>query len=357
MLKKISSFIFISLVLGLTACTSIGPSAIKSTRGDYNIALQQTNNEQLLLNIVRLKYRDNPTFLKLTSVTTSFTFQAEANSDTAFVSGTDPVAFGANITYADKPTVTYTPLQGDKFVTQIMSPFKLNTLALLYHSGWSVERILALTAQNINNLKNAPSASGPTPERKPEFEKFKETIILMRELQMEGILYLGAGENATNSLVLYIKPKAKNDPRVKKLQTLLGLKGNKSLYPIAVGLIAQSNSISINTRSLIGVLFYVSQAVEVPERDIAAGRVTRTLDDEGNVFNWSQMLGKLIRIRSSMERPKNASVVIRYRDAWFYIDDSDLSSKSTFALLTQLSALSASGVKSEAPVLTLPIGN
>ncbi|MDX2503228.1 MAG: hypothetical protein QNL62_01940 [Gammaproteobacteria bacterium] len=357
MLKQVGYFIFAFFILGMTACTSLGPSAIKSTRGDYNIALQQTNNEQLLLNIVRLKYRDNPTFLQLTSVTTSFTFQTEANADTEFKRGADPFNFGANIIYADKPTVSYTPLQGDKFVTEIMSPFKLNTLSLLYHSGWSVERILALTAQNMNNLKNAPSASGPTPERKPKFEKFKETILLMRELQMEDILYLGAGKIAGNSLVLYIKPKTNNDPRVEKLRTLLGLKENKSLYPMSVGLIANQNSITINPRSLMGVLFYVSQAVEVPERDIAAGRVTRTLDDEGNLFDWSKMLGPLIRIRSSMESPDNAYVAIRYRKAWFYIDDSDLSSKSTFSLLTQLSALSASGIKSEAPVLTLPIGN
>ena len=48
---------------------------------------------------------------------------------------------------------------------------------------------------------------------------------------------------------------------------------------------------------------------------------------------------------------------MRYRDAWFYIDDSDLTSKSTFTLTGQLFELQAGDVGGVAPLLTLPIGN
>ncbi len=45
-------------------CGTLGPSAIKGERINYNSAIQRSNDEQLLLNLVRLKYRDTPSFWK-----------------------------------------------------------------------------------------------------------------------------------------------------------------------------------------------------------------------------------------------------------------------------------------------------
>ena len=39
-------------------------------RNAYNVAVQKTNSEEMLLNLVRLKYGESPTFLELSSVTT-----------------------------------------------------------------------------------------------------------------------------------------------------------------------------------------------------------------------------------------------------------------------------------------------
>ena len=47
---------------------------------------------------------------------------------------------------------------------------------------------------------------------------------------------------------------------------------------------------------------------------------------------------------------------VRYRGYWFYIDNTDLHSKSTFALLRRLFFLQAGQFKDAAPVLTLPVG-
>ena len=48
---------------------------------------------------------------------------------------------------------------------------------------------------------------------------------------------------------------------------------------------------------------------------------------------------------------------VHSRGSRFYIDDSDLESKSTFSLPGQLFALQSGQLKSTAPVLTLPVGN
>jgi hypothetical protein len=64
--------------------------------------------------------------------------------------------------------------------------------------------------------------------------------------------------------------------------------------------------------------------------------------------------GDLIRIRSG-GKPTGAYVAVEYRGHWFYIEDPDLQSKSTFALLQMVLALQAGDVPSTGPVLTLPV--
>src|SRR5690242_6134447 len=46
-------------------CQTVGPTALRHGRGNYNAAIQQTNSEQLLLNLIRLRYRDAPLFLEV----------------------------------------------------------------------------------------------------------------------------------------------------------------------------------------------------------------------------------------------------------------------------------------------------
>jgi hypothetical protein len=106
---------------------------------------------------------------------------------------------------------------------------------------------------------------------------------------------------------------------------------------------------------LTGILFFLSHGVQVPEQDIAAGRVTVTRDADGQVFDWSQVLGDLLMVRSQQAPPSNAAVAVNYRGNWFYVDDSDMQSKYTLMLLDQLSALQAGKVERAGPILTLPV--
>lgn len=52
------------MVVGVSACAGVGHNRIEGERSNYNIAIQRSNDEQLLLNLVRLRYRDTPFFLK-----------------------------------------------------------------------------------------------------------------------------------------------------------------------------------------------------------------------------------------------------------------------------------------------------
>lgn len=356
--------------LSLGACSLSGPSSIRNSRSSYNAAIATTTAEQLLLNLVRLRYRDVPLFLEVSSVTTSFEVEAQGQASGAW-SAPDFDGFGLSgrLTLSERPTVTYLPLQGEKFVQKLMKPLETEILALMYHSGWSLDRILKVCVQRLGPLVNAPRASGPTPKVAPEYEAFYEAAALLQALWERGDVELGIslaaqregapanpkGAGAT-SLVIRFADDAKDSSEVSRLKILLGLPAGQEMK----GLTASQTEITgdavlLTTRSLMACLFFLSQGVDPPAADRDAGRVTLTVDGAGRPFDWATLTNGLMLVKSG-SKPEGAYVTIEYRGSWFWIADSDLESKTTFALLSQLLELQSGGVENIRPVLTLPIG-
>ncbi len=56
----------IALLLFVSGC-QMGPGAMKAGHQQYSAVLRQILNEQMLLNLVRLRYTDAPMFLQITS--------------------------------------------------------------------------------------------------------------------------------------------------------------------------------------------------------------------------------------------------------------------------------------------------
>jgi hypothetical protein len=344
----------------LTGCATVGPTSIRAGRTDYNEAIVRTSNEQLLLNIVRLRYRDTPFFLSVGSVTAQYSFGGSASLGAAKAEGGSAEAsVGSGISYEESPTVSYAPLTGDRFVRQMLSPLPLEALWLLSESGWSIERILRCCVQRVNDVWNAPSASGPTPERAPEFEQFLAAAQALRELQQQLGLELGVRQAApgdeTVQFVLRLRPDV--DPAAtERMRRLLALPAEAVELPLTPSPAFRGpQELAVAPRSMMGVLFYLSHGVDVPETDVERGHVTKTVGRGGVPFEWSALTGDLLRIRSSSERPRGAFVAVPYRGSWFWIADDDLASKSTFGLVQQLFHLQAGEARLAAPVLTVPV--
>ena len=94
--------------------------------------------------------------------------------------------------------------------------------------------------------------------------------------------------------------------------------------------------IVVSTRSLLEVMFYLSQGVHVPVEHQEQGLVTLTVDEDGAPFDWSEMMHDLFTICASKKCPKHAAVAVKYRGYWFYIDERDQNSLSTYTLLVEL---------------------
>ena len=350
----------------LSGCAYFGPDTVHGNRNPYNIAIQKTSEEQMLLNLVRLKYRDTPFFLEVSSVATQFTYNAGLAG--AFTHGggkSNIFEIGPSGEYEENPTVTYSPLQGEQFVKRLLSPISLETLLLLYNSGWSVERVFEMCAQRVNKIRNAPRAAGPTPATAPEYKTFQRLTDLMRNLQVKDGLNIrlehpspGPVEHRGSSrIVMRLTAKGETTTETRELQKLLELSPDAPFYVVTPNYISgRHDRIGIQTRSLMGVLYYLSQGVKVPPEDIEAGRVTVTRTADGEVFDWVQVTGGLLRVRSQAAQPDRAAVSVEYRGHWFYIADSDLTSKTTFSLLHHLFALQSGDVQSTQPVYTLPLG-
>ena len=70
----------LSGLAALAACLAaggcLGPAAVRSTRMRYNEVVRSTNDEQLLMNLVRLRYADSPVFIDLPNITSQFELSA-----------------------------------------------------------------------------------------------------------------------------------------------------------------------------------------------------------------------------------------------------------------------------------------
>jgi len=409
-----------------------GPRLVSESHAAYNDALRVRLDEELLLNLVRLRYRDRPLFLQVSSVIARFEressldLSAGVNADAS--SGSAPSisgGAGVGLGFAEQPTVTFTPLQGEDFAERLLRPIDLETLALLQRSGWSIERVMRLTVQRMNGLDNAAGASGPTPARSPVFREFIEASHALKQLQDQRAVVIGSETSAASlseplpakavlpadvlvaagagqrfesvpgqprtqppetdgdaqeaqsgsmvvlrseqsRFVLRIGATTTEAPETQRLRQMLGLDPEARSYDLepaagavedVLGPAGERRRIVVVTRSLLGVLFFLCHAVEIPDAHAQAGVVTVTRDASGQPFEWSEVTEGLMRIRSSLDRPDDAAIAVPYRGYWFSIADDDLDSKSTFALLTQLYALQAGApVAGGAPVPTIPVG-
>ncbi|MFN0066799.1 MAG: hypothetical protein ACKVYV_04095 [Limisphaerales bacterium] len=128
---------FAALTL-LTGC-SVGPKALERTHSQYNEAVIRVTEEQLLLNIVRLRYADNPGRLDVTAIASQYevggSLEARPFFSTEGVNLAPPVGpFGeftrilpfAGVTGTNRPTLSLVPLDDPENVRSLFQPSALD---------------------------------------------------------------------------------------------------------------------------------------------------------------------------------------------------------------------------------------
>jgi len=404
-----------TLVLLLSAgCAAFGPSALETSRLQYNEVVKKTTEEQLLLNIVRLRYTDTPSSLAVSVIAAQFEVAKSFQLTPFFVASGAEVAktWAAilpqlGITGADRPTFSLTPLDDQEFTRKLFTPLPLDGIIYLAKTTWPIGTVFRLYLENLNWVPNAQTASGPTPKVSPVYREFLQGVRGLQSLQERGQVVFAVEERAevqgsplpagsvtardiveaaksgyeyrlddagtwtlvkkTTQPVLLVDPQAAESPDMRDVARAFRLKSGLTRFPITQETFSPFpatypkegvSGLDLETRSLLQALYFVSHGIDVPAEHAAAGLVTVTRDPGGAPFDWRLVTDGLFRVHSVKgdTRPPNAHVAIPYKGHWFYIDETDQDTKSTFSLLIELSRLELAGKAGPGPVLTLPVG-
>ncbi|HEY4416970.1 MAG TPA: hypothetical protein VGO57_14870 [Verrucomicrobiae bacterium] len=348
----------LTLLCGVTllcGCHSIGPMTVARDRFDYSSAITESWKRQTLLNIVKLRYLDPPIFVDVGQIVSGYSLATGASIGGTLASenGVNNMMLGGAATFTDRPTVTYTPLTGSKFVRALITPIPPESLFSTLQAGWPADAMMLTGIASINGLKNQQaSISGVAAAD----DGFLRAIQLMRKIQLSdavGVRVVQGTNKDESTLVSFhaqnISPETLAD--IRELHELLHLAPDAQEFKLVFGSTpANDRELAVVTRSMLHIMNSMASQVDVPPQDIAEGRTT----PGWNALSPTAEQRRLIRIHSAKSEPSDCFVAVPYRQHWYWIDDRDMKSKRMFSLIMLLFTLGDNSEPAGAPVLTIP---
>ncbi len=398
-------------VVVLTACAGVsgclGPKAVRSTRIRYNEVVRDTNDEQLLLNIVRLRYADSPVFIDLPNITSQFEIAGHGNYLGGYGNQTPrraSLGFG-DLSLRDTPTLSYHPREGREIAKSLLTPLS-SDLFIVVNAGADIEQLLLMTVNDINDVPNALRATTLTPKVADDNSQFVTGIRLLASLRerdgtelafgtneesdgasdpipeesVEGRDLLGAAKDGyvyrdkgkgrvtllkrDKDLILKIRPAFVDSPEMTQVARIFRIKPGLKMYKIKSELTEEAyerlpkpnDTIYMNLRSVLQIMTFLSKGVCIPDEHVISGVAPVTNDEMNQPFDWTQVTAGNFLVHVQKHRPHAAEVAVQYRGFWFYIAPDDVKSRAMLAILEILFALQESDGKSVGPLLTLPLG-
>ena len=413
---------FAALVCGLSLCggCAFGPCVLERSFGPYYESVRHTDEEELLRNLVHIRYNESPGDLNVSSVAAQYELSGQAEARPFFIA---PNPSNSNVIFrtftailpdvlvggANRPTVTLVPGFDSDAVRQFLAPISGDTLLFLVETNWPVSTILRLYVERLNGVPNDGPADGTPCDRSPGGNRFQRVAELLQAaadqdllsvrveervtvlggpLPAEAVTAAAAVEAAKNGLeyrpsgdgkswelvrkqrrlVLEITPGAEGSPELPELFGLLNLVPGQRRYDliVATGRIPDplrhpappSAELRATPRSTAQVYRYLANGVEVPPEHLRCGLVRPAVAPDGQVLDGREVTRGLfeVRVADGHKPPPTAYVAVKYRGYWYWIDDRDQTSKQTLELLLELARLNFGRQQGSGPVLTLPAG-
>ena len=392
-----------------TAAGCMGSWAIRGTRIHYNESYSDTASKEVLLNIVRMRYGESPSFLDLPTITTL------TEASTKGLGGQPPAddLFGGVFALKDEPTLAYQPRSGDNLAKSLMKAFKAEML-LDVAPGQDTTTFLRAFVDSINGVRNSPTATSAGSRIIEPNDDYRYAIELIEGLQDRGALrsrvakrdveahgavaamelpggvkvpgvgmvtaarkgyfYEVAGDEVTllkesRLLALTVQPEQLEAADFQELVRIFRLEPGRTVYTVrgqenderdylteATNTTPQepSDTLALNVRSGYQVLAFLSKGVDVPEKHLRHGTACTFKGPDGRPFDARQITRGLFRVCVQKHRPLRSEVAVPYRGHWFYIAENDVQSRATLNLVKlAIDIQSQSGAAG--PVLTLPL--
>jgi hypothetical protein len=336
------------VLLGPVACRSVGPPTVPRDRFDYASAISESWKQQMLLNLVKLRYADAPVFLDVASVIAQYTFQAQASAGATSLGAGGSAAVSGGAGWADRPTITYQPLMGQQFTKSLLTPIAPAAVMDLVQAGWPVDVTFRVAVRSINGIQAESRGRLMTQAADPRFGKVLEA---MRRLQQKGGISLRVEKKGKEETVrIVIGRRDQVDPDRQFIRETLGLDPDATEFSLAFGALnASSTEVALLTRSVMEIMTELCIDIQVPPEHERDGRAGPPLSPD---------LQPEFKVLSGTSRPGEADCFarVRYKGFWFWIDDRDFKSKRAMSFLLVLTALAETGSGIAPPAVTISTG-
>lgn len=334
------------VLLFAPGCFSLGPKTVRRDRFDYIQALRESWKEEMLLNIVGLRYTELPVFLQVTSVINQYRLEGTLGGS---VSATTDDVLEGEATLSNQPTITYVPLSGESFTRELLTPVAPSTVMSLLQSGWPAALVFRTAVRSINGIGAQMGAE--------EDQRFLSIVARLQRIQQaNGISMRVEKREEDHAVVLFFPTESTGEVEsdIRALQAELKLPEGAREFRLVYGQSPKDpGEIAILTRSALELLIELGSYANVPEGDVREGRTRATRQ----AVTVPELPDPLIRIHSGSARPSEAFACVRFRGQWFWVEDRDIPSKRTLSFAMLMMALSAGGVSGAAPVVTVSAGS
>jgi hypothetical protein len=335
----------------------MGPKTLATDRFDYSEAITRSWKEQMLLNMVKLRYMDPPVFLEVQQLVQQYTLEGSGTIAAPGWTGDATIApaAAASARWAESPTITYVPMSGEKVTKSLLQPVTPANLLSLVESGWPVDMVFGVGVRVLNGLHAGSTTEMFKHNADPDFYR---ALSMLRELQESDAFGLRVEQTkGQEASVMVFRARQLDEATAaigRKVRELLHLDLQTEEFSLAFGAVPENDKqIAMLTRSMLEILGEASAGVEIPASDLAEGRVTkRTLpaglsSESGPRFS--------VHVHSSDSKPESgdAFTAVHYRNHWFWVDDRDVPSKRGLGFLMVLFTLVESGKEAQPPVLTI----
>src|SRR5512137_1010247 len=274
------SLILICLwAVALSGCAAIGPGTVSRDRFDYTAAISDSWKNQMLFNMVKIRYGDAPVFLDVSSVISQYQLAGAVNFGATI--NYPPTSTSGNLgwagTYVERPTITYTPVMGDKFARSLMSPVPPPAILSLMQAGYPADLVFRLLVQEINGVRNRFGGEARTRSADPEFYSLIEKL---RQIQSSGAIGMRFTRKEKEEATFMVI-RGERDPAIEALSAevrkILGLDPRAKEVNVVYGAVPKDGKeIAILTRSMLQVIVDLSADIEVPAAHVEEKRVGPT---------------------------------------------------------------------------------
>jgi hypothetical protein len=353
----VASAIALVAVVASTGCKHLGPKSIAVDRFDYSTAIGDSWKQQTLLNIVKLRYMDLPVFVDVASVVSGYSMQRGVSVN-GTVSGERAVqgnfaSIGGTAIYTDRPTITYVPMTGEKFLRGLITPIDPKNIFFLLQSGYAADFILGMAVESLNGVRNRSAAGGTVREADPAFLR---ALALLREVQTAGAFGMRIEEEKAkvSTGVVFLRRDdvaadilEKGDEIRRLLKMPAELQRFVLTYSPARG---ADNELAVNSRSMLQIMQAFASHVDVPAAHLKDHSAWPSLENVSTPDDSQHN----VRIHSGKDKPSSAYAAVRYHDHWFWVDNGDFRTKRALTVIMFFFTLADTGSPEKLPLVTIP---